>query len=136
MSRHCGFILPNGRPCKATLLRDGVFCVFHDPGHAEEVAEARRLGGLRRRKERTVIGAFELEPLDETAGIRRLLEIAGFDALAFESSILRARLLVAVALAAIRLLETTDHETRLAALEAAVEARRFASSATDQEDGA
>jgi len=134
MSQHCGFILPVGRPCNATPLRGGVYCVFHDPGHVEEMAEARRLGGFRRRKERTVVGAYELEPLDQTAGIRRLLEIAGFEALAFESSVGRARLLVAVALAAIRLLETADLERRLGAVEAAVGARRFASAATGAGD--
>jgi hypothetical protein len=37
--------------------------------------EARRLGGLRRRKERTVAGAYEFQGLATVADIRRLLEM-------------------------------------------------------------
>jgi hypothetical protein len=38
-------------------MRDVAFCFWHAPGNEEEVAEARRLGGLRRRREKTVSGA-------------------------------------------------------------------------------
>ena len=39
------------------------FCLFHSPDHEEEAAEARRLGGLRRRKEKTLAGAYEFRGL-------------------------------------------------------------------------
>ena len=53
-------------------LRDRPYCFSHDPERAEEAAEARRLGGLRRRKEGTIAVAYDLPGLDTVAGIRRL----------------------------------------------------------------
>ena len=48
---------------------------MHSPENAEEVAEARRLGGLRRRREVAVSGAYEFDGLETVAGLRRLLVI-------------------------------------------------------------
>jgi hypothetical protein len=93
---------------------------MHDPAHAAEVAEARRLGGLRRRRELTVQGAYEFHGLESVADIRRLLEVAALDVLGLENSIARARTLVYVAVAATKLLEVGELEQRIAALEAAV----------------
>lgn len=83
---------------------------MHSPDHDVEAAEARRLGGLRRRRERTVSVAYDLAGLGSVADIRRVLEIATIDALGLENSIARTRVLVAVALAAARLLEVTELE--------------------------
>ena len=118
--RTCGFLLPNGRPCRAWSLRDGPFCFWHAPDREEDAVEARRLGGLRRRRERTVAGAYDLAGLGSVEAIRRLLEIAVLDALGLENSIARARVLISGALAAARLLETGELEARLAALEASL----------------
>ena len=93
---------------------------MHDPAHAAEVAEARRLGGLRRRRELTVQGAYEFNGLESVADIRRLLEIAALDVLGLENSIARARTLAYLAVAATKLLEVGELEHRVAALEAAV----------------
>ena len=49
---------------------------MHSPEHAKEAQDARRLGGLRRKKEVMLSGAYDLEGLDTIAGIRRLLQIA------------------------------------------------------------
>ena len=49
---------------------------MHSPEHAEEVTEARRLGGLRRRREVAITGAYDLGGLESVADIRRLIEIA------------------------------------------------------------
>ena len=83
-------------------------------------AEARRLGGLRRRRERTVSGAYDFAGLGSIESIRRILEIAVLDALGLENSIARARLLIAGSLAAAKLLETGELEERLTSLEAAL----------------
>ena len=118
-ARGCPFICLNGRPCRATPLRDAAGCVFHDPGHAEEVAEARRLGGLRRRRERTLAEVYEFTGLGDAESIRRLLEIAAFDAFNLDASVPRVRALIAMAGAATKLLEIRDLADRVAALESA-----------------
>ena len=117
--RRCSFILPGGRPCAATPQRDAELCVFHDPGRADEVAEGRRLGGLRRRRERTIVGAYELGSLSEVEGLRRLLEIAALDVIGLDTSIARNRVLVAIVEAGVRLLGAREFEERLMALEIA-----------------
>jgi hypothetical protein len=124
--RLCQATTEAGQPCRQPPLSDKQFCFWHEPSNAQEAAEARRLGGLRRRREQTVSGAYDLGGLASVAGIRRLLEIAALDALGLDNSIARARTLIATALAAARLLEVGEFETRLLALEAAVGAGRLA----------
>ena len=94
--------------------------MWHSPDHTAEAAEARRLGGLRRRRERTVSVAYDFAGLGSAESIGRVIEIATLDALGLENSIARCRVLIAAALAASRLLEVGELEARLAALEAAV----------------
>jgi len=93
---------------------------MHSPAHAQEVAEARRLGGLRRRREVTVAGAYEFEGIETVGGIRRLLEIAAVDTLGLENSISRARTLAYLVMTAIKLMEAGELELRLVSLETAV----------------
>ncbi len=97
---------------------------MHSPENAEEMAEARRLGGLRRRREVAVSGAYEFVGLDSVADIRRILEVAVLDTLGLENSIARARTLAYLAMAAIKLLETGELEERLAFLENAVHSQK------------
>jgi len=120
VSPSCAHPMPDGRRCRAPLLRDGRFCFWHDPGKAEEAQEARRLGGLRRGRERTLAVAYDLSGLGSIEAIRRIIEIALFDALGLENSIPRARVLISGALAAAKLLETGELAERIAALEAAL----------------
>ena len=101
-------------------MRDQAYCLFHSPDHSAEVAEARKLGGIRRRREQTLSVAYDFEGLGSTESIGRVIEIATLDALGLENSIARCRVLIAAALAASRLLEVGELEARLAALEAAV----------------
>jgi len=104
-------------------MRDESFCFWHSPAHEEDAAEARRLGGLRRRREKTVQGAYDFTGLGSVEAIRRILEIAIVDALGLENSVARARVLIAGAQAATKLLETGELEARIAALEAALDHR-------------
>ena len=124
VSPSCAHPMPDGRRCRAPLLRDGRFCFWHEPGKAEEAHEARRLGGLRRGRERTLAVAYDLSGLGSIEAIRRIIEIALFDALGLENSIPRARVLISGALAAAKLLETGELAERIAALEAALTADR------------
>ncbi len=81
------------------------------------MAEARRLGGLRRRREVAVAGAYEFDGLETVVGLRRLLVIAALDTLGLENSIARARTLIYLVGVAGKLLETGEMEERLAYLE-------------------
>ncbi len=122
--RGCTFEIRSGRYCGATALRDGAFCFWHDPDKEADAAEARRLGGLRRRREKTVSCAYDFAGLGSIEAIRRILEIATIDALGLENSIARSRVLISAVLAAAKLLETGELEARLEALEAAIGAGR------------
>jgi len=61
--RTCKARNESGDPCRQAALREGDFCFWHSPDHTDEAAEARRLGGLRRRREKAVAGAYDLEGL-------------------------------------------------------------------------
>ena len=120
----CTYRKPDGEACRATPIRDGEHCFWHDPKHAEEAAEARRLGGLRRRKEKVVSGSYDIEGLENVGQIRRLVEIAVLDTLALENSIARSRALIAAVGAAAKLLEVGELEDRILALERALKPRQ------------
>ncbi len=123
MRRQCAFHFPSGEPCRAAPLRDSQFCLMHSPEHAQEVQEARRLGGLRRKREATVSGAYDFEGLETVAGIRRLVHVAVIDTLGMENSISRNRTLAYLAQVALRTLEIGVLEHRIAALELAIQSR-------------
>ncbi len=124
MHRHCAHRQQNGEPCRAAPLRDSEFCLMHSPEHAREVQEARRLGGLRRKREATVAGAYEFEGLSTVDGIRRLLEVAVLDTLGMDNSIARTRTLAYLAQVALRTLEVGDLEQRIAILEQVVRSQK------------
>ena len=113
----------NGQPCRAPRLSDSEFCFWHSPEHAEEAAEAQRLGGLRRRREKAVAGAYDFDGLDSVPKARRLLEIAALDSLALENSVARSRTLAYLAQVALKALEVGELAERIDALERLVAPR-------------
>src|SRR5450759_2943868 len=119
--RRCAYAKADGQPCQMAPLRERPYCFSHDPERAQEAAEARRLGGLRRRKEGTIAVAYDLPGLDSVAGIRRLLDIVVTDGVGLDNGIPRLRVLISTAVAAANLLKVGEFEERLVALEAAVE---------------
>ena len=118
--RVCQALKEDGSRCEAPPLVDEDFCFWHSPKHAEEVAEAGRLGGLRRRREKTVAAAYDLDGLDTVSQVRRLLQIAVMDTLGLENSIARSRVLAYLAQVALKTLEAGALQERLAALEVAM----------------
>jgi hypothetical protein len=123
VARTCTGEKPDGKLCRATPMRDATFCFWHNPATADEVADAQRLGGVRRKRERTVAGAYDFTGLSTVDSITRLLEIAVFDALALDNSLARSRTLIAAGLAGAKLLETGDLQARIELLEAATRSR-------------
>jgi hypothetical protein len=120
MRRRCVFPRSDGQSCQMAPLHERPYCFAHDPERAADAAEARRMGGLRRRKEGTIAVAYDLPGLDTVAGIRRLLEIVVTDGIGLDNGIARLRVLISTAVAAMNLLKVGELEERLAALESAV----------------
>src|SRR5688572_17212189 len=119
-ARICRARNARGDPCGGTPMRDSEFCVFHDPDHTEVVQEARRAGGQRRKQEATLATAYDFQGLTTIADIRRLIEVAAFDALGLDNSINRVRALGYLAQVATTLMEKAEIEERLQAVEAAL----------------
>jgi len=116
--------METGELCRAAPLHDSEFCLMHSPEHAQEVQESRRLGGLRRKREATLSGAYDFEALDTVAGIRRIVEVAVLDTLGMENSISRNRTLAYLAQIALRTLEVGDLEERIIALEQVIRGKQ------------
>jgi hypothetical protein len=116
----CRGIGNKGERCRALPLRDSDFCVFHDPAHADAVAEGRRMGGLRRRREGTVTAAYDVDGVSTIQELSRILEIAMIDTLSLENSVARNRTLLAAVATGAKLLEVGEQEERLTAIEAAL----------------
>jgi hypothetical protein len=121
--RLCSGTTSRGEPCNATPRGDTGLCLWHDPALTEEANAARRLGGQKRRREATVLAAFDLEGLANVGQIQRIVEIVVTDLLGMENSIARARSLLSAAQVAAKLLETGEFEERLAQLESVLEPR-------------
>ena len=119
-TRTCKARNDKGQPCGARPMRDSDFCVFHDPEHAEVVQEARRAGGQRRKREATLATAYDFQGLESIEDIRRLVEVAAYDALGLNNDLGRVRALGYLAQVACTLLEKGEMEERLASVEAAL----------------
>jgi hypothetical protein len=119
VAKGCIHEKPDGKLCRATPMRDVAYCFFHNPETEEQAAESRRLGGLRRKREKAVAGAYDFAGLDSIESIRRVLEIALLDALSLENSLARSRTLITGGMAAMKLLEVGELQTRIEILEAA-----------------
>ncbi len=117
ISRQCAYRKSNGEYCQSPPLHGGEYCFMHTPDRIKEVQEARRLGGLRRKRESTVSSAYQFECLTSVAGIRRIIEVAVIDTLAMENSMSRSRTLAYLAMVALKTLEVGVLEDRIAALE-------------------
>ena len=113
VSATCTFRKSSGEQCRARPMHDNSLCFWHDPEFAAEAAEARRHGGLRRRREETLAGAYEVDGIESVTQIRRVIAIVIFDALGLDNSVARGRLLIAAAQAATKLLEVGELEQRL-----------------------
>jgi len=107
--RACKFTRQGHQPCRAPPLTDREYCRFHSPDHAKEVAEARRLGGLRRRRERTVSLAYDFDGIGTIEQLRRVV---------------RSRTLAYLAQVGMKALEVAEFDERVRKLEDAVAARR------------
>ncbi len=108
MNRGCTFEMPDGLLCRAPAMRGQSHCYWHDPSRLEEAAEARRLGGLHRRKATSVAAVYDFAGLRTVEGAQRLLETVALDTLSLDNSLARNRALIAAARVAPKLIETAE----------------------------
>ena len=126
VSETCKHRKENGEPCSAAPLRDEDFCLWHHPDHSEVVAEGRRLGGSRRKKEATVSTAFDFEGTGTVEQIGRLVDIAIIETLTLENSNSRNRTLASLALTAMKVVLAGKYAEQLAEVRSALEPRLVA----------
>lgn len=119
-NRGCTASSADGQPCGSPALAGEPFCHMHHPDHAADVAEARRLGGLHRRKEATLASVYDLGEPRTIEGAARLIHIAALETLSLGNSVPRNRTLISAATASVRVIEAAELEARIAALESAV----------------
>jgi hypothetical protein len=113
----------DGEPCQAPAAHDGLYCFWHDPETAVEASAARRRGGLRRRRDKALLGSYDIEALDNVGAIRRIVEVAMIDALRLENSVARSRVLIAGAALAMHLLDVGELEDEMRVLRLALTPR-------------
>jgi len=90
---------------------------MHDPRLARERAQARRLGGLRRRREKATSEVYDWAGLGKVKEIQRILEVAIVDTLGLDNSPARSRTLGYLASLSLKSLEVGELEQRVSALE-------------------
>ena len=124
MKRTCKAVKASGQPCRAAPLRGSEYCFFHHPDLTREREEARRLGGLRRRREKSVAAVYDWTGLGSVREIRRLLEVAIVDTLGLDNSPARSRTLASLANLSLKALQVGELEERVTELERILEVRR------------
>ena len=115
--RQCAFQKADGTKCRAAPLHNSQYCLMHSPEHQQQVVEARRMGGLRRKRETLIRQAYEFDTTNNLAGIIRLLQIVVIDTLALDNGVARNRTLLAAIMTALQLYQTSSVEQRVEALE-------------------
>jgi hypothetical protein len=116
-------------------LADSAFCSNYDPANAEAAAEARRMGGMRRKRQGTIRLAYDVAGLGTVADIRRYAELAMDDTVGMDNTVQRNRPIFYGCHVASGLLKTGELEDRVTVLEAAVQASQHQPDAlADQAD--
>lgn len=110
-------VLTTGEECRQAPLREREFCYWHDPENEEAAQEARRHGGLRRKRENTLAGAYDFDGINSEGSLARLLDIASYDALSLDVGLGKVRAIVAIVQTAEKVLLAQDFEQRLEAIE-------------------
>ena len=112
----------DGQACCAYSLLDSEFCFAHCPDRAAERKAARSAGGRARhgRSFGAVATGDQGVKLGSVGDVVQLLETAVRDVLTLENSIGRARCVGYLAGIAVKALEVSDLEDRIASLEAKV----------------
>ena len=118
VGRACSYLMPDGRACRATPLREQPLCFWHTPEREEDATEARRMGGLHRRKKRTVATIYGFGGLRSIEDHQALLETVVIETMALENSLARNSAVTRMIATGAKLIELGDLASRIAAIEA------------------
>jgi len=116
-STACKATTKDGQPCRAWALHGSDFCFQHDPSKAQERKEARSKGGRARHGRKLDADRGRVVQLDTLADVVRLVEGAVGDLLQLENSVSRARAVGYLAGIAVKALQVSELEERIARLE-------------------
>ena len=118
MRRLCKFVKSGGEPCLAPVMTDSDYCYWHNPETASKRALAQKRGGQNRRAgKQSSHGRYSIKTTDE---VLRALEDALNDACGLENSHARARTIGYLCQIALKALEVSELENRIAVLEQTV----------------
>ena len=105
---------------------DADFCFMHHPDYVAQAEQARRSGGAARAREHALRYVYQLESLDTTDRILRLVDLTTSELLALENSVARNRALLGAASTAISLLPLTKLAEDLQRIRSVLEPRQEA----------
>ena len=117
MATQCRAKTKSGHRCNMAAGSSG-YCFAHDPARKAEANAARKLGGFNRRTAARVSG--EAVNVQSLADVLKLVNAVILDTWELENSPARNRVLLGCADTAIRVLQSSELEQRLAAIEAAL----------------
>ncbi len=116
-TRTCRGIRVDGEPCRAPGVGESGYCFWHDPERREELLEATRRGGQRRGIQLPTVRPLEAEEARSVlAGVLEALLVGAVDPGT-------ARAAAYILQVERKIAESAELEQRLAAVEAALEAR-------------
>jgi hypothetical protein len=114
---HCKAKTAKGERCRMAPLIGSEFCFNHDPGKVDQRARARTAGGLKRHSPH----GGDLESLPESPraipDLFTILDYALDETYALDNGVQRNSLIKSIVSAYLEMLEKSDFEKRLAALE-------------------
>ena len=124
MERYCKALNENGEPCRQRPFVGRELCFWHDPEFEKEREEARRAGGVNRRREQTLKAVYELFRVSTIEDLQRLLEIGGLGLLALENSVQRNRAIISLVGAGAKLIEVGELAAKLESIRSVLEPRQ------------
>ena len=123
VSRTCKALNSAGQPCRQAPLTEGDFCYWHDPENEKEAGDARRLGGMNRKREQTLAVVYDVQGLATPEDILRWYELAQMQNLSLDNSVARNRAIVDTATAALRLFQVSDLARQMEQIRSVIEGR-------------
>ncbi len=122
----CAATKDDGSPCQAQALKQGAYCFTHAPESGAARAQARKLGGQRRRVGHAGDVSRIPPEVRSVVDVMRVLDYDLAETLILENSEKRGRLLVTLCAAYIDAMRVGEWEGRVAALEAVLRTREVA----------
>ena len=127
MVRHCKALNEHGEPCRTPPIKDDAeLCFWHHPDYTVQAEQARKSGGAARARELALRHIYQIDSLDNSERILRLIDFATTELLALENSIARDRALLGAAGTAISLLPLTKLAEDLQRIRSVLEPRQEA----------